>query len=80
LYVTEGGGNRKTEKLRSEDFHNLHASRVIKSKTMSWAERVACMGRIKNIYKILVGERGGRNIFEDLGADGRIILEWILKI
>jgi hypothetical protein len=55
---------------------NLYASqniiRVIKSRRMNWAGRVARMGEMKNLYKILV-----RNL-DDLGVDGTIIFERIL--
>jgi hypothetical protein len=36
------------------------------------------MGGMRNAYKILVGKLERTNHFEDLGVDGRIILEWIL--
>jgi len=39
---------------------------------------VAHMGEIINAYRILVGKLEWRNSLEDLGVDGRIILEWIL--
>jgi hypothetical protein len=32
---------------------------VIKSRRMSWAERGALIGQIKNAYKILVGDPDG---------------------
>jgi hypothetical protein len=35
------------------------------------------MGEMRNAYKILVGKCEGRNQKEDLGIDGRIILERI---
>jgi hypothetical protein len=38
---------------------------------------LACMGEMKNVYKILVGKSGG-DYSEDLDVDGRIILVWIL--
>jgi hypothetical protein len=37
------------------------------------------MGKIINAYKILVGKHEGKDHSEDLGTDGRITLEWILK-
>jgi hypothetical protein len=36
------------------------------------------MGGIRNVYKILVGSLKGRDHSEHLGADGKIILKWIL--
>jgi hypothetical protein len=36
------------------------------------------MGEMRNAYKVLVGEPKGREHFEDLGVDNRIILEFIL--
>jgi len=38
----------------------------------------ARMGVMRNAYSILVGKLKGRDRFEDLGVDGKIILEWIL--
>jgi hypothetical protein len=34
---------------------------------------------LKNVYKILFGRPEGRDHSEDLGIDGKIILEWILE-
>jgi hypothetical protein len=39
---------------------------------------VARMVEMKNACKILVGIPGRKNHSEDLGVDGKIILEWIL--
>jgi hypothetical protein len=36
------------------------------------------MGKMRNGYKILVGKPEGKIRLEDLGVDGKIILEWIL--
>jgi hypothetical protein len=33
---------------------------------------------MRNAYNILVGKPEGKNHSEDLGVDGKIILEWIL--
>jgi len=34
---------------------------------------------MRNLYKILVVKLQGKRPLGDLGVDGRIILEWILK-
>jgi hypothetical protein len=36
------------------------------------------MGERRNAYNILIGKPEGRVDSEDVGIDGRIILEWIL--
>jgi hypothetical protein len=36
-------------------------------------------GRDENIYNILFGKPERKRPFEDLGVNGRIIFEWILK-
>jgi len=40
---------------------------------------VARMGEVRNAYNILVTKPEGRDHLEDLGVDGRIILEWVLR-
>jgi hypothetical protein len=35
---------------------------------------------MRNAYSILAGKPEGKNHLEDLGVDGKIILEWILGI
>jgi hypothetical protein len=42
---------------------------------MRWAEGAAYMGQLRNIYKSLVRKPEGRDHSEDLGVDGRVILE-----
>jgi len=37
------------------------------------------MKEIRNAHKILVGKSERRNHSEELGVDGRIILEWIFE-
>jgi hypothetical protein len=39
---------------------------------------MACMGEMRNVYKILVRTPEGKRPLKDLSAHGRIILEWIL--
>jgi hypothetical protein len=40
---------------------------------------VACIGKIGNAYKILVGKPEGRRLLGRRNFDGRIILKCILK-
>jgi hypothetical protein len=40
---------------------------------------VVCMVEIKNVYKILVGKPEGKRPLRSIGADGRLILKWILR-
>jgi hypothetical protein len=51
-------------RLHNEKLHNLYASpnivRVINSRRMRWAGRVARLGGMKNAYKILVGKPEGK--------------------
>jgi hypothetical protein len=69
-------------RLHNEELHNLYSSpnfiRVIKSKVMRWAEDAARMGEMRNAHKILVGKPEVINHSDDLGIDGKIILEGIL--
>jgi hypothetical protein len=68
------GGWRR---LHNEELHNVYTSSniigVIISGRMRWDIHVARVGNMRNSYKILVGNP------EDLGVDGRTILEWILE-
>jgi hypothetical protein len=51
------GGWRR---LHDEELRNMSASqniiRVIKPRRMRWAEQVACIGDMRNVYKILVAK------------------------
>ena len=51
-------------RLHNEELNDLYSSpnivRVIKSRTMRWAGHVACMGEERGVYRVLVGETGGR--------------------
>ena len=33
----------------------------------------------KGVYRVLVGKSEGKNHLQDLGLDGRIILNWIFR-
>jgi len=46
---------------------------------MRWMGHVACLGDMRNAYKIFVGKPEGMNHLEDVNIDGKIILKWILK-
>jgi hypothetical protein len=50
--------------LHKEEFYDLHFSPniiwVIKSRRMRWAEHVACMGKKRDAYRILVGKLEGK--------------------
>jgi len=82
-------GPRKDEvtgewrRLYNEELNDLYSSpnivRVIKSRRMTWAGHVACMGEERGVYRVLVGKLEGRNHWGDLGIDGRIILGWISR-
>jgi hypothetical protein len=51
--------------------------RIMKSRRMTWARHVACMGKMKmHVIFWLESLKGGDHL-EDLGIDGRIIIEWI---
>jgi hypothetical protein len=59
---------RKWRKLLSGELHNLYSSpdiiRQINSRRMRWAERVACMGGGRNVYRVLVGKPKGKRPLE----------------
>jgi hypothetical protein len=46
---------------------------------MRWAGHVARMGLMRNAYKTLFRNSEGKKSVGRLGADGRILLEWILE-
>ena len=55
---------REWRKLQNEELNDLYTSsnmvRVIKSRRMRWAWRVACMGERKDIYMVVVGKTEGK--------------------
>jgi hypothetical protein len=52
--------------------------RVIKSRRIRWAEHVACVVEMRNVYTVLVGKSDGKRPRGRLVVDGRIIFEWML--
>jgi hypothetical protein len=55
-------------KLHSGELCNFYSSpnivRQIKSRRMSWAGHVACMGEGRNVYRVLVGKPKGKRPLE----------------
>jgi hypothetical protein len=46
---------------------------------MSCAGHVAHVGEMRNAYNNLTGKPNGKSHLENLGIDGKIILEWFLQ-
>jgi hypothetical protein len=51
---------------------------MIKSKGVGVGEASSTHGKYEDAHKILVGKPEGKNHSEDLGVDGKTLLEWIL--
>jgi hypothetical protein len=73
-------GERK--KMHTEELHILYSSpniiRQIKSRRMSWAGHVACMGEEGNCKRCWWETQNERHYLEDQGIDGRKGSEWLL--
>jgi hypothetical protein len=58
------GLTREWRKFHSEELHNLYSSpdiiRQIKARTIRWAEYVARMGEVRNVYRVLMGRPEGK--------------------
>jgi hypothetical protein len=83
-------------KLHNEELHILYSSpniiRRFKSRRMRWAGHVACMGKERKVYKVLVGKPEGKRplgrpshrwkdgIRLDLRAIGWGSVEWIYLV
>jgi len=60
-------------RMHNEELHNLYASKnITRMRLVGHVER---MGAMRNAYNILLENLKGRGDLEDLGVDGRIILE-----
>ena len=70
-------------RMHNEELNVLYSSpnimRVIKWRRMRWAGHVTRMGDERGMYRVLVGKLEEKNIWEDLGVDGWIILGWISR-
>jgi hypothetical protein len=70
-------------KLHNEELHNLYSSciinSVIKSRWLRWAEHVAHTCRWQMHTQFWLGSLKGRDHWEVVGKDGRIILNYILR-
>jgi hypothetical protein len=62
------------------ELRNLYPSpdiiRQIKSSRMRWAGHVARMGEGRNVYRVLMGKREGKNHLKDQDVDGKIGSKW----
>jgi hypothetical protein len=70
--------------VHNEKLNDLYSSpdivRVIKSRIMRWAGHVARTEDRRGAYMVsLWGYLRGRDHLEDLGLDGKIILNWLYK-
>jgi hypothetical protein len=68
IFGPKRGGDRRMEKLRNEELHDLYSSpsiiRILKSRRMRWAGHVARMGEKRNAYRLLVGKPERRRPLE----------------
>jgi hypothetical protein len=83
LRLFEGRGNRGVEKRHNEELNELYSSpnniRVIKSRRIRLAARVAHRGRGYVHTGFWWGKLRGRYHLEEASVDGKIILRWIFR-
>jgi hypothetical protein len=69
-------------KLHNDELHSLYSApntvRVIKSRRMRWVGHVACVGKGRGVYRVLVGDPKVRDHWKALSVGGRITLSWTL--
>jgi hypothetical protein len=69
-------------RVHNGELHNLYALpiiQVIEMTRMRGAGHIEHMGEMRNACTILVRKPEGKNHLEDLGIDGRTVLEWTLE-
>jgi hypothetical protein len=64
--------------MRSFIIYALHQTLLGDEMKERGMGHVARMGEMRNAYKFQLEYLKGRDHFEDLGLDGKIILEWML--
>ena len=66
--------------LHNDELNDLYSSpyiiRIIKSRRKRWAGHVACMGGAEVYTGFWWGNLGERDLLEDTGVDGKVILRW----
>jgi hypothetical protein len=66
-----------------EELNGLYSSsnvvRFIKSRRLRWAGHVACMGKGRGVYRVLVGKLREGDQWGDPGIGERIVLKWIYR-
>ena len=70
---------RKLHKELNDLYSSPNNIRVIKSKIMSWAWHVACMGERRGVYRVLEVKPEGERKLEDPGVDWRRKLKWFCR-
>jgi hypothetical protein len=84
---------KEWRKLHNEELNDMYSSpniaRVIKSRRMMWAGYVACIGKSRGVYRVLVGKHKGKrpngrpkrrredNIKMDLQEVGCRSMDWM---
>ena len=78
------GGAGDWRRLHSEELHDLYSFpdivRVIKSRKMRWAGRVARTGQMRGAYGVFEVTINAGNYFGELRVHGRLIVKWILDL
>lgn len=52
---------------------------AIKWRRLGWMGRVACLEKTRNACRILIRNLDGSDYFLNLGINGKLILDWMLK-